>query len=193
MAFWKKKATDVAVPTEAAKAKETNTVEDDERGFTLGSGKLNSSGKKRWEESERKRARTSPDRVIEKEFGQVRSALSSGTLVQGKLTFDGPVRIDGQLSGEISSSSLLIVGPNGKIDASVQAAQLVIFGHVKGEVIVKKKVRIHSSGILEGEIRCPSLTVEEGGVLNAECIVAKETGQRSLTLTEAVPLEKIAS
>ena len=44
------------------------------------------------------------EECLSEKYGKVRSALGPGTVIQGRLSFDTPVRIDGTLSGDISSS-----------------------------------------------------------------------------------------
>ncbi|NMC62498.1 MAG: polymer-forming cytoskeletal protein, partial [SAR324 cluster bacterium] len=82
-------------------------------------------------------------------FGQVRSALGTGTVIQGKLTFDTPVRIDGKLSGEIFSTAALIVGREGVIDASVDVTTLIVLGAIKGPIRASERAEVYSGGSLE--------------------------------------------
>lgn len=102
-------------------------------------------------------------------FGKARSALGPGTVIQGKLTFDTPVRIDGTLTGEVFSSKALYVGPSGKIDARIEAASLVILGKVKGNIKATEKIEILGNGVLEGQVSTPSLIIEAGCIFNGEC------------------------
>ncbi len=108
------------------------------------------------------------DAVLEK-FGKVRSALGTGTVIQGKLTFDTPVRIDGRLSGEIFSSAALVVGPAGIVDATVEVSQLVVLGSVKGSVTAADRVEVYSGGTLEGTVNTPVLIIEKGCAFNGDC------------------------
>lgn len=102
-------------------------------------------------------------------YGKVRSALDGGTVIQGKLTFDTPVRIDGKLTGEIFSSSTLIIGPTGVVDATVEVASLVVLGSLKGSVKVSDRIEVYSHGSVEGSLTTPVLVVEQGCTLNGEC------------------------
>lgn len=106
-------------------------------------------------------------------FGKARSALGPGTVIQGKLTFDTPVRIDGTLTGEVFSSKALYIGPSGKIDARIEAASLVILGSVKGNIKATEKIEILGSGNLEGQVSTPSLMIEAGCTFNGECSMAQ--------------------
>ncbi|MCI5065520.1 polymer-forming cytoskeletal protein [bacterium] len=125
----------------------------------------------------------------EKKYGTVRSALSDGTVIQGKLSFDTPVRIDGKLMGEVFSSSVLIVGPQGSVAADVNVETLVVFGSVSGEVKARKRLELHASGEVIGNIETPSLVIEDGAYFEGACAMSagdKRIPQKSATAaTEA--------
>lgn len=104
-----------------------------------------------------------PEDVLAERFGRTRSALSEGTVIQGKLSFDTPVRIDGKLSGEIFSSKVLIVGPTGKVDANLEVAALVVLGRVSGTITASERVELWSGAELQGVVRSPVLVIQEGG------------------------------
>ena len=114
-------------------------------------------------------AELSVEEHINQRYGKVRSALGAGTVIQGKLSFDTPVRIDGKLSGEIFSSKALIVGPTGQIDARVEAASLVILGSVKGDVKATERIELLRGGQLEGHISTPVFTIESTARFNGTC------------------------
>lgn len=99
-------------------------------------------------------------------YSKVRSALSAGTVIQGKLSFDTPVRIDGKLSGEVYSSKVLIVGETAQITATIEASSLVIMGKIKGTIKATERVQICKGADVEGAIISPSLTIESGAVFN---------------------------
>lgn len=103
------------------------------------------------------------------EFTNVRSALGPGTVIQGKLSFDTPVRIDGKLSGEISSTDVLIVGESGEIEAELKVKALIVFGKVKGEVEAEERIVLMPTARFEGLSRSPRLRIDEGAKFNARC------------------------
>lgn len=104
--------------------------------------------------------------AIEQRFGKVRSALSAGTNIQGKLSFDVAVRIDGELGGEIYSSQPIIVGPKGRISASIETSSLIVLGKVEGDVTARERVEVLKGGSLSGDIRSPVFVLEEEGNFN---------------------------
>lgn len=112
------------------------------------------------------------DQLLQR-FGKVRSALGEGTIVNGKLSFDAPVRIDGRLKGEIFSSKALIVGASGEIDANITVASLIVRGSVKGTIKATERIELLSGAELEGQVQTPILVVAEGSRFNGHCRVAR--------------------
>ena len=99
-----------------------------------------------------------------RQISEVRSALGPGTLIEGKFTFDSPVRIDGTIRGEVHSSSLLIIGEDGVVEGLMSVGSLVVLGRAKGTVVVEEKVQIGAHGEILGDIEGGLLAIELGGV-----------------------------
>ncbi|MCB0320154.1 MAG: polymer-forming cytoskeletal protein [Bdellovibrionales bacterium] len=134
------------------------------------------------ESRESKDAQVSPEergKDLEKRYGTVRSALGKGTVIQGKLSFDTPVRIDGELTGEVFSSSVLIVGETGKISADLNVETLIVLGSVSGEVRARKRLELHGCGKFVGSVETPSVTVEEGAHFEGICKMNVQPEQES--------------
>ena len=102
------------------------------------------------------------------------------THFKGDLSFKGSFRVDGHFKGTIKSDSILIVGPNGKVEADVQIGHAIIDGQVKGSIHARNKVEIHSSGRVTGTIISPKLVIEEGAFLEANCQTTDKMPQTAL-------------
>ena len=124
------------------------------------------------------------------DFGELRSALGEGTVIQGKLSFDTPVRIDGNLSGELFSSSLVVVGKSGRVTADINVDTLVVFGTVCGDIIARKRLELNESGEIVGSITCPSLLIASGSYFEGEC--SMEISATDLNPTQLDPLENVS-
>ncbi len=104
-------------------------------------------------------------------FGRIRTALSPGTTIQGKLSFDSPVRIDGKLSGDVFSSQTLLIGRQAEVSAEVEADIIVVLGSLKGNIKAKTKVEIFPGAKVDANIVSPSLVMQEGAALHGKCTV----------------------
>ena len=47
--------------------------------------------------------------------------LGAGSVFEGKLHFEGQVRIDGTFTGEITTTDLLVIGDGAKVSATMKA------------------------------------------------------------------------
>ncbi|MCB0343527.1 MAG: polymer-forming cytoskeletal protein [Bdellovibrionales bacterium] len=154
-------------------------VEEDatEPEFHLDAGSVLEKDRAQVAASERYQGRTLPsdpglgvEEDLQRRFGaRVKEAIGAGTVIEGKLSFDAPVRIDGTLTGEVTSTSTLIVGEQGVINATIDVGSLIVLGQVTGDVESKDLVEIKAGGRLEADIRTKRIVIEDGGVFNGCC------------------------
>lgn len=103
------------------------------------------------------------------ELGEIKAFLGEGTEFKGVLSFQGTVRIDGQLEGEVLGGDLLIVGEGGVVKAEVEVGTLIASGKVVGNIRAKKRVELLASSSVIGNITTPCLVVAEGATFNGTC------------------------
>lgn len=100
---------------------------------------------------------------------QVTTLLGRGSEFEGKLSFEGTVRVDGKLSGEIFTEDVLIVGEGAEVNAEISVGSIIIQGSVRGNITAKKGVEIHTPGRVKGNINTPSLLIEKGVLFDGQC------------------------
>ncbi len=64
--------------------------------------------------------------------------LGEGTKIKGDIISSGDIRIDGEMVGNLATKGKLVIGPKGKIDGQVQAANVEVSGFIKGKVTVNE-------------------------------------------------------
>jgi cytoskeletal protein CcmA (bactofilin family) len=99
----------------------------------------------------------------------VTTLLGKGSEFEGKLSFEGTVRVDGKLTGEIFTDDVLVVGEGAEVNAEVTVGAIVIQGTVRGNITAKRSVEIHSPGRVKGNINTPSLFIEKGVFFDGHC------------------------
>ena len=82
--------------------------------------------------------------------------------IQGELSGDEDLVIEGRVEGKISVSKGLRIGPQAQVNAEVKAHHVTVAGRVIGNVVATDKVEILPSGVLEGNIRAPKIAIAEG-------------------------------
>ena len=88
--------------------------------------------------------------------------LGRGSEFDGKLTFEGTVRIDGKFTGTIQSGDVLVVGEGAKISAEISVGTIIVHGEVNGNIRAKNAVELHHPARVRGNVETPSLMVEKG-------------------------------
>lgn len=99
----------------------------------------------------------------------VQAHLGKGSRVEGKLTFEGSVRIDGQVEGEILAQEAVIIGDGATIAAQISAETVIVKGKVNGDITARKRVELRAPARLMGNIVTPSLVIHEGVVFEGHC------------------------
>lgn len=115
----------------------------------------------------------------------VTTLLGKGSEFEGKLSFEGTVRVDGKLTGEIFTDDVLIVGEGAEVNAEVTVGAIVVQGIVRGNITAKRSVEIHSPGRVKGNITTPSLFIEKGVFFDGHCQM-----ESSVTTVDSAPLPR---
>ena len=98
----------------------------------------------------------------ERPQGEITTLLGRGSEFEGKLTFEGTVRIDGKLSGEIFSEDVLVVGEGAMVNAEIDVGVIIVEGNVTGNIRAKRAVELHAPARVKGNIESPSLYIDKG-------------------------------
>jgi len=102
--------------------------------------------------------------------GTLSGFVGGGTVVTGEANFKAMMRVDGHLSGRVSSTSgTLIVGANGKVDANIEVAVAVIHGTINGDIIATQRLELGRAAKVHGNIQTPSLIIEQGAIFEGTC------------------------
>ena len=117
--------------------------------------------------------------------GTLSGFVGSGTIITGESNFKAMMRIDGQLSGRITSSGgTLVIGTNGKVDANIEVAVATIHGTVNGDIIATQRLEFGRAAKVSGNVQTPSLVIEQGAIFEGSCkmtqaTVAAEKGKKT--------------
>jgi cytoskeletal protein CcmA (bactofilin family) len=105
------------------------------------------------------------------------AVLGPTSRFEGKLTFDGTVRIDGEFVGDIESKGTLLVGETARIEGTVRVNNATVAGAVTGTLIVYETLEIESMGRVSGEIHVSTLITARGAVVDGSIKMPGDTGQ----------------
>ena len=113
-----------------------------------------------------------------KSNNSVDTLIAEGTCINGDLTFDGALFIDGEINGNVKcssdSQSILSIGLHGKINGEINAPVVVIFGNVNGDVHATEKVELKPGSKVVGDLHYKVIEMNAGAEVNGKMIALGE-------------------
>ena len=94
--------------------------------------------------------------------------LGRGSEFDGKLTFEGTVRIDGRFTGTIVTTDTLVVGEGAQVNAEITCGTLIVHGEVQGNVRAKVLIELHQPARVRGNLETPALMIEKGVIFEGQ-------------------------
>lgn len=91
------------------------------------------------------------------------------TVIEGSLTTNASLRIEGTVIGDIDCAGDLIIGEKGSVRSVLSARNILNAGSIAGTVQAKEKLTITKTGRVEGIIQAKVLHISEGGIFKGEC------------------------
>ena len=132
------------------------------------------------EKSNFEETQTPVTRTISKE---VSTLIGEGCKVEGNFFVPTTTRIDGIIKGDLTGEVGLIIGSKGLVEGNVCAAEVTVFGNVKGN-IEADKLELKRGSAIDGDIMVNYLHTEVGAQFNGKC--SMKPAERNVTeLTSA--------
>jgi cytoskeletal protein CcmA (bactofilin family) len=100
--------------------------------------------------------------------------LGAGTKINGKLHFDGPATIEGEVEGEIIAQANITIGQQATVKGKISAASILVQGKVLADVQTEKKLEIQPPGSIIGDISTQGLVIGDGAILEGHISMKKE-------------------
>ena len=101
--------------------------------------------------------------------GELNALLGKGSSFEGKLLFEGTVRIDGKFTGEIVSTDTLMIGEGAEVKGQIQVGSLIIVGEYNGDAKASKGIEIKAPAKVRGTLTTASIVIERGVFFEGHC------------------------
>lgn len=95
--------------------------------------------------------------------------LAAGSEFEGLLVLRGAARIDGRLRGQVIGSDLVWISESGRVEASIEAEEVVVAGEVQGEVRARRRIALLPGSRVTASLEAPRMTLAEGCFLEGRC------------------------
>lgn len=104
---------------------------------------------------------------------EITALLGQGTRFEGKLHFDGRVRIDGFFKGEIRSEDVLVIGEGAEVEAEIDVATVIVKGGVvRANVRARHSIELYVPAIVSGSLHSPEIFMDKGVQFSGSCTMA---------------------
>ena len=100
--------------------------------------------------------------------GESMSLIGDEAYVHGQISAKGSLRVEGTVEG-IADAMSVEIGRKGRIKGNVAAESVSVAGELVGDVVASRHVEILAQARLIGNVRTPSLRIEDGGFFEGAC------------------------
>jgi cytoskeletal protein CcmA (bactofilin family) len=95
---------------------------------------------------------------------------------KGELRAQEDIKIEGRIEGSIHHQQRVVVGNKGEVVATVHAQSIDVDGKVQGDIVAKKSIKVSQSAVVRGNLRAPSVSINEGANFNGGVTMESNAG-----------------
>jgi cytoskeletal protein CcmA (bactofilin family) len=108
--------------------------------------------------------------------------IGKSVIIKGDLSGSEDLYVDGNVEGSIElRGNSLIVGPNGKIKATVTAKGVVVQGQLEGAISASDRVELRKTAVVNGDITTQRIAIEEGAAFRGKVDIQREAGKAAVS------------
>lgn len=115
---------------------------------------------------------------------EINALLGRGTHFEGKLFFEGRVRIDGSFRGEIRGEDVLVIGEGALVIGEIHVVTCIVTGgEVQASIRARDAIELYAPSKVTGALHAPAIFIDRGVQFDGSCKMApldEEPGERPL-------------
>lgn len=108
-------------------------------------------------------------RIRSVDESELSTVLAADVDFEGEMSFDEPVIVKGSFRGTIQSESILYVGRDARVTATVHASVVSNQGIMTGDISAAARIELFSGCEVSGSIMSPDVIMQSGAILNGTC------------------------
>ena len=113
-------------------------------------------------------------RKASKPQSRIDSWIGSTTSIEGNLYFNGGMRVDGVIRGNVTAQpdqpGTLVVSENARIDGEVHAAHVVVSGTIVGPVHATETLELQAGSRIKGDVYYKTIEIVQGSVVEGRMV-----------------------
>ncbi len=104
---------------------------------------------------------------------EINALLGRGTHFEGKLYFEGRVRIDGSFSGQIRGEDVLVIGEGALVKGEVLVGSCIVTGgEVEATIRAREAIELYAPSKVTGSLHAPAIFIDRGVQFDGSCKMA---------------------
>lgn len=120
--------------------------------------------------------------------GELHTLLGKGSEFEGKLIFEGQVRIDGKFNGQIHTKDTLVIAEGAKVNAEINAGTVIVNGTVEGNIHATTAIELHQPARVKGNLETPVLVMDKGVIFEGSLKMENLSKPPNPTLSPTGPV-----
>ena len=92
------------------------------------------------------------------------SLLTKELKIEGDIQGDEDLHVEGYFKGSIKIKGNIFVDQTGRVEADIEADNVIILGQINGNVLARRQLEIQSLGQLTGDCTAASIDIKEGAI-----------------------------
>jgi len=121
----------------------------------------------------------------------VETLIAQNTEIEGKVKFTGILTIEGSIFGDVFSmdenDSVVYIRIDGKVKGEVRAPDVIINGHVQGDVFASGQLVLASNAVVDGNVHYNLIEMEKGATINGNMHHNSRLRKKRLKSQESKP------
>ena len=110
----------------------------------------------------------------ENKIEKIETLVGTGTTIEGDIVAKNSLLINGVVTGNVTTSSTIRLGPTGDIKGNVKARAAIVSGVIEGDLDAAESAVLGSVSRLMGDLRTAKLKIEEGATFEGRCVMLKK-------------------
>jgi cytoskeletal protein CcmA (bactofilin family) len=106
--------------------------------------------------------------------------IGESVQVKGHFESNGNIIINGSLEGDIKTKGAILVGEKSKINANIEAEEMVIKGEINGNLKINGYLSIKELAKIIGDIECVQISIEKGAEINGQVTITNKKAKNNL-------------
>ena len=110
--------------------------------------------------------------------------IGKSVVIRGEVKGSEDLIVDGQVEGTVTlTESRLTIGPNANVAADLSAKDVLVLGHVQGNIVAAGRVELRAGCSMEGDIRALRLAVEDNALFRGKVDLTQGATTKGLEAT----------